>query len=145
MRSKHTYTLILVVLAIAVAVATAVAILDLPSAGSVRYAPANSQSALGQLQASLQSVGISQPTGAIQNLIRHDVHPLAFRAATYWSGSDIASRRFDYLAAGTLLVLTLLLSALVLEYRSGGGEPRTRPSGSGDRRARPATEGTQQK
>jgi hypothetical protein len=131
-RSRHTYTVILVMLAIAVAVATAVAVLDLPTAGSVRYKPSDSRSALAQLQSSLQAVGIGQTAGAVQSLLRRDAHPLAFRAATYWTGSDIGSRRNDYLAAGTLLVLTLLLSAVVLEFRSAApGSPRVPPAGSG--------------
>jgi hypothetical protein len=117
-RSRHTFTALLVALAIVVAVVTAAKILTLPTGGSTRYSSADSRSALAQLRSSLQAVGINQPTGTIQNLLRRDGQPLAFRAATYWSSSDISSRRNDYLAAGGLLVLTLLLSALVLERRT---------------------------
>jgi hypothetical protein len=114
LRSKPALTGILVLLAVAVAVVTAVGILTLPTVGSIRYSSADSRSALAQLRSSLQAVGITQPTGTIQNLVRRDTHPLAFRAPTYWSNSDIAGRRANYLSAGGVLVLTLLLSAVLL-------------------------------
>jgi hypothetical protein len=118
-RSTHTFTAILVVLALTVAVLTAVAVLTVPDAGTTRYAANDSHSALAQLRESLQAVGITQPTGTIQNLIiRHDGRPLSFQAATYWTADDVASRRDEYLGAGALLVLTLLISAFALEYRS---------------------------
>ncbi len=133
-RSIHTITAAFVVLAIAVAVATAVAVLTLPDAGTVRYAANDSRSVLAQLRESLQAVGITQPTGTIQNLIiRHDGRPLSFQAATYWTADDVASRRDEYLGAGALLVFTLLLSAFALEYRSS---PRRPPTSSGSSRSR---------
>jgi hypothetical protein len=115
---RHTFTALFVGLALVVAVFTAVEILTLPSAGTVRYSADNPRSAVAQLRSSLQAVGISQPSGTIQNLLRTRSNPLSFRAATYWTASDVASRRYDYLAAGGLLVLTLLFSAFVLERRA---------------------------
>jgi hypothetical protein len=135
-RSTHTITAAFVVLAIAVSVATAVAVLTLPDAGTVRYAANDSHSVLAQLRESLQAVGITQPTGTIQNLIiRHDGRPLSFQAATYWTADDVASRRDEYLGAGALLVFTLLLSAFALEYRSSSHRG---PTSSGSTRSRAA-------
>ena len=114
-KSRHILPVVLVLLAVAVAVATAVASLMLPAPGTVRYDAADSRGSLAQLRSSLVAVGITQPTGTIQNLVRRDLRPLTFRAATYWTESDVSSRRNDYLAAGGILVLTLLGAALVLQ------------------------------
>jgi hypothetical protein len=131
LRSKHTLTALLVLLAVAVAVATAVAILMLPSPGTVRWDSSNPRSSLAQLRSSLVAIGITQPTGTIQNLVRRDLRPLAFRSATYWSGSDVASRRADYLAAGGILAITLLIAAFVLGRRPARASepaPKTAPA-----------------
>jgi hypothetical protein len=119
LKSRHTLPLVLVLLALAAAVATAVAILLLPTPGTIRYDSSDSRSSLSQLRSSLAAVGIVQPTGTIQNLVRRDLRPLTFRAATYWTESDVSSRRNDYLAAGGMLVVTLLAAAFVLERRPG--------------------------
>jgi hypothetical protein len=131
LRSKQTLTALLVLLAIAVAVATAVAILMLPAPGTVRWESSNPKSSLAQLRSSLVAIGITQPTGTIQNLVRRDLRPLAFRSATYWSGSDVASRRADYLAAGGILALALLIAAFVLDRR-----PEREPAPTSQRRPR---------
>ncbi len=114
---RNATTSLLVALAIAVAVVTAIRILDLPAVGTVRYPAADSRSSLSQLRSSLEAVGIAQTDGTIQNLIRTRSNPLAFRAPTYWSNLDVASRRDEYLAAGAVLAGTLLLSAFVLGRR----------------------------
>ena len=113
-RIGNALTVVLVALAIAVAVVTTIKILSLPSVGSVRYAADDPNAAVSQLRSSLQSVGITQTDGTIQNLIRREPHPLAFRTATYWTSLDLASRRDEYLAAGGFLAATLLFSAFVL-------------------------------
>ena len=118
LRFKNALTPAFVLLAVGVSVATAVGIVMLPAAGSVRYRASDPRSSLAQLRSSLQAVGIVQPTGTIQNLVRRDIRPLAFRAPTYWASSDIDTRRNDYLAAGSVVVLTLILSTFVLERRT---------------------------
>jgi hypothetical protein len=105
-------------LAIVVAVLTTIVILTLREVGSVRYTSNDSRSALAQLKSSLQAVGITQTDGTIQNQIQRTSNPFAFRAATYWSSSDLGNRRDEYLAAGGFLALTLLLAAFVLERRA---------------------------
>jgi hypothetical protein len=130
LKSRHTLPLILVLLALAAAVATAVAIVMLPTPGTIRWDSSDARGSLAQLRSSLAAVGIVQPTGTIQNLVRRDLRPLSFRAATYWTESDVSSRRNDYLAAGGILVLTLLGAALVLERRperTRSQERRTAP------------------
>jgi hypothetical protein len=118
LRFKNTLTLVFVLAAVGVAIATAVGILMLPTVGSVRYPPNDPRSAVSQLRSSLQGIGFSQPTGTIQFLLKRDQRPLAFRGATYWASTDIDTRRDDYLGAGSIAVLTLLLAAFVLERRT---------------------------
>lgn len=109
-------TIVLVFVAIAVAAWTAVEVTTLPSPGAIRYSATDPRSALSQAIGSLRAVGITTPYGAIQEQIRPTTNPLGFRAATYWTSADVASRRDDYLAAGCLIVLTLLLGATLLAF-----------------------------
>ena len=121
---------LLIVLAIAVAVATAVLILRLPEAGSVRYGPTNSHSSLSQLKTSLDSVGLTPAYGVIQTfLLKGGANLLSFKASTTWTAADVESERKNYIAAGGILILSLLVSAFVLGRREDRGEP-THPAPS---------------
>jgi len=101
--------------ALAVSIVTAVRVLTLPKAGSVRHAAGTHGSALDDLRRTLNALGIQQADGTIQTLLtRNAAAGLSFRGASYWTATDIASRRETYLDAGALLAAVLLFSAAVV-------------------------------
>ena len=72
---------------------------------------------MGALRASLTAIGYNgSEFGVIQHLVPRGTNPAAFRAATYWTAADVENRRDGYLAAGALLMSSLLIGAFVTGY-----------------------------
>ena len=134
-RRKSPLIAVLLVGAVAVSIATAVRVVTLPEAGSVRHAAGTKGSALDDLRASLNALGINQADGTIQHLLTKTPSALSFRGATYWTAAEVGSRRDTYLEAGAMLSGVLLLTAAVLvaaDWRPATAEVRGSP---GTRRA----------
>ena len=129
LRSRNTIIATLLGLAVIVSVVTAVNILTLPTVGSVRHAVGAKGSALSDLRATLRALGFVQADGTIQHLISTNTSTLSFRGATYWTSSDIDTRRNNDLGAGGTVALVLVLSALALTRRTVV-QPASRSSGS---------------
>jgi chromosome condensin MukBEF ATPase and DNA-binding subunit MukB len=134
-RRQNPLIAVLLVAAVAVSIATVVCVVMLPEAGSVRHAAGTKGSALADLRASLNALGINQADGTIQHLLTRTPSALSFRGATYWTAAEVASRRDTYLEAGALLSVVLLFTAAVLvaaDWRRAKADVRGSP---GTRRA----------
>jgi chromosome condensin MukBEF ATPase and DNA-binding subunit MukB len=105
---------ILLVAAVAVAIVTTVRVVTLPEPGSVRHAAGTRGSALNDLRASFNALGIKQADGTIQHLLTKTPSALSFRGATYWTTAEIGGRRDSYVQAGALLAGALLFAAAVV-------------------------------